>query len=43
LWFHPHNLITGTAQRELVTNVLELAGASVRSGDLYSTTFSEVR
>jgi hypothetical protein len=43
LWFHPHNLITGTAQRELVTNVLELAGASVRSGDLHSATFSEVR
>ncbi len=43
LWFHPHNLVTGRAQRELVTNVLELAGASVRSGDLHSATFSEVR
>ena len=43
LWFHPHNLITGTAQRELVANVLELAGASVKTGDLNSTTFSEIR
>jgi hypothetical protein len=43
LWFHPHNLITGTAQRELVTNILELAGASVKRGDLNSTTFTEIR
>lgn len=43
MWFHPHNLITGRAQRELVTEILELAGSRVRSGDLHSTTFSEVR
>ncbi len=42
LWFHPHNLITGRNQLDLVSRVLRLAGEYVRKGHLYSTTFSEV-
>jgi len=42
VWFHPHNLVTGHRQRELVTEVLSCAGEFVRSGDLVSRTFREV-
>ncbi|NCX36114.1 MAG: hypothetical protein EBX19_05755 [Actinobacteria bacterium] len=42
VWFHPHNLVTGHRQRELVTEVLSCAGELVRRGDLVSRTFREV-
>lgn len=42
LWFHPHNLVTGHRQRELVGAILASAGEFVRRGELRSITFREV-
>jgi len=41
LWFHPHNLVTGHRQRELVGAILASAGGFVRRGELRSLTFGE--
>jgi hypothetical protein len=43
LWFHPHNVITGHNQRQLVSQAIELAGQYIRRGELRASTFSEVR
>ena len=41
LWFHPHNLVTGHRQRELVGAILASAGQFVHRGELRSLTFRE--
>ena len=41
LWFHPHNLVTGHRQRELVGAILASAGGFVRRGELRSLTFRD--
>lgn len=40
MWFHPHNLITGYKQWDLVERVLGAAGKYVQDGRLVSRTFS---
>lgn len=42
LWFHPHNLITGHRQYELVSEVFAEAGRFVQRRELRSLTFKEV-
>jgi len=43
IWFHPHNLITGHRQCELVTELLTVSGEFVRRGTLQSSTFKDVQ
>lgn len=42
LWFHPHNVVTGHQQRELVSDVLTIAGEFVRRNELRTITFKDV-
>ena len=42
LWFHPHNLITGSQQLELVTRIVALAAERVRRGTMRSLLFREL-
>jgi hypothetical protein len=43
LWFHPHNLITGRQQEELVAEILKAASSYVCRGDLSSKTFRSLQ
>ena len=42
LWFHPHNLVTGHRQNELVSSVLAIAGEFVQRSELHPITFKDV-
>lgn len=42
LWFHPHNLITGHRQWDVVDGILGVAGRLVREERLVSKVFSEL-
>jgi hypothetical protein len=42
IWFHPHNVVTGRHQRELVEEVLKISGDFVRRDELKTLTFKDV-